>query len=198
MGQEYAYITGAASGLGFLIAKFLVSKGIKVFIADIDGHSVEAAGKELNVPFGTVNVACWESQVKTFEEAVAQFGRIDYVYPIAGIGERTWIPSAAGGDGRGFARPDMSIIDVNVNGLMFTVALALQQFRRQSLGEHGLKGKSKSLSAFTLAVSSLMSPFSSPVCQLSLRDILLLNPPNLHRIKTCGHRPRSFIWQTAS
>ena len=33
---------------------------------------------------GEVNVTDWDQQASCFEAAVKEFGRIDYVYPIAG------------------------------------------------------------------------------------------------------------------
>lgn len=35
-----------------------------------------------------MDVTSWDDQVRAFESAVGQFGRIDYVYPIAGIAEK--------------------------------------------------------------------------------------------------------------
>ncbi|RSL40969.1 hypothetical protein CEP53_013046 [Fusarium sp. AF-6] len=92
MDQQYAYVTGAASGCGLAISTFLVEKGIKVFLTDFDEKNLRVAAERLRSPFAVVNVADWESQVKGFTQAVSQFGRIDYVYPIAGIGENSWIP----------------------------------------------------------------------------------------------------------
>lgn len=147
MVQEYAYITGAASGCGLAIAKFLIQKGIKVFITDFNETTLEAAAKDLGgVPHAVVNVADWDSQVKGFKAAVAKFGRVDYVYPIAGIGEYSWIPALSADQApEDFAKPNLSIIEINTVGLLYTIALALQQFRRQGLGQHGFQGKSKSL-----------------------------------------------------
>lgn len=89
-----------------------------------------------------VNVADWDSQVAAFEKAVKEFGRIDYVFPIAGIGERKVIkndPTATE-----FEKPDLACIDVDLTGLLYTAYIAIQQFRRQDKGADGYRGKSES------------------------------------------------------
>lgn len=40
-----------------------------------------------------------------------------------------------------FAEPDLTVLDVDLKGPMYTVALAVQQFRRQERDEGGWKGK---------------------------------------------------------
>lgn len=122
----------------------LVKNNIKVFIADRDLAGAEKLVEELNkdvhvAKCAHVDAADWNSQVKAFSQAVADFGRIDYVYPIAGIGERRWIPNDPAASG--FERPDLSAIDVDLTGVLYTVGLAVQQFRRQEPGKHGFRGK---------------------------------------------------------
>jgi NAD(P)-dependent dehydrogenase (short-subunit alcohol dehydrogenase family) len=121
---------------------------IKVFVADRDLPGAEAVAAELNKNQKTqiawavrINVADWESQREGFEAAVKQFGRIDYVYPIAGIGEVSWLPNRPGATE--FTKPDLSVIDVDGTGVLYTASLAIQQFRRQEVNEYGFRGKSK-------------------------------------------------------
>lgn len=122
-----------------------MSVRIKVFIADQNGAGAESVVKELNrsgdmAQSAQVDVRDWNQQAKVFGQAIhALGGRIDYVYSIAGINERRWIdnnPSA-----EGFEAPDLSVLDVDVTGLMYTAALAVQQFRRQDKDENGFRGK---------------------------------------------------------
>lgn len=74
--------------------------------------------------------------MSAFQAALTAFdGRIDFVAPIAGIGEKKWLPTfeqmgQVGSDGA-FTKPDLSVIDVDLTGVLYTVALAVQQFRRQ-------------------------------------------------------------------
>ena len=88
-----------------------------------------------------MEVADWNSQVAAFSLAVQTFGRIDYVYAIAGISERQWLTNDVGTTK--FQPPDLSVMDVNLTGLFYTVAIAVQQFRRQQPDSNGFRGKSK-------------------------------------------------------
>lgn len=128
-----------------ILAELFIS--IRVFIADRDEEGAQKLADELNkssdhiARVSHVDTANWNSQAKAFSQAVAEFGRIDYVYPIAGIGERPWIPNDP--NGTGFVMPDLSAIDVDLTGVLYTVGLAVQQFRRQEPGKNGFRGKSK-------------------------------------------------------
>jgi len=140
-----AYITGGASGIGRAIAEMLVGKGAKVVIADRDTKGAQAFADELNkkgdvASAVTVEVLDWEGQVKAFETALAKHKRIDYVYPMAGIAERTWTPHHKGPKDA-FVKPDLAVLDVDVTGVLYTVSLALQQFRRQEPDKNGFRGK---------------------------------------------------------
>jgi len=142
MATEAAFITGGASGLGEATARMLAKKGIRVFIADRDVAGAERVAKEIGGHSAEVDVADFNSQVKAFTQAVTQFGRIDYVYAIAGVGERRWLPqkSATAGE-HGFEKPDLSVIDIDLNGVLYTASLAIQQFRRQEPNQYGFRGK---------------------------------------------------------
>jgi NAD(P)-dependent dehydrogenase (short-subunit alcohol dehydrogenase family) len=93
----------------------------------------------------------WDSQLSAFQTALRVLGgRIDFVAPIAGIGEKKWLPTFdVMGKARGdeFAKPDLSVIDVDVTGVLYTIALAVQQFRRQEpvswLASSGVKYRGK-------------------------------------------------------
>ena len=82
----------------------------------------------------------WNSQAKAFSQAVHAFERIDYVYPIAGIGERKWMDNDA--SKTGFEPPDLTVMDVDLKGLLYTISLAIQQFRKQEKDSNGFRGKS--------------------------------------------------------
>ncbi|KIX01583.1 uncharacterized protein Z518_09309 [Rhinocladiella mackenziei CBS 650.93] len=144
MSEGTAYVTGGASGIGRGIAQMLVKNHIKVFIADRDLEGAQNVVNELNKDSSVarcvhVDTTNWNSQEKAFSQAVADFGRIDYVYPIAGVGERTWIPNDPAASG--FEMPDLTVLDVDLTGVLYTVGLAIQQFRKQAPGKNGFRGK---------------------------------------------------------
>lgn len=120
----------------------------RVFIVDRDIQGANAVAAELNttrqmVWTAQVNVTDWEQQVAAFESAIDTFGRIDYVFPIAGLSERKTFPNR-GKNLTAFEKPDLSVVDVNLTAVVCTVSLALQQFRRQNVNKFGFRGKSKS------------------------------------------------------
>ncbi|OQU94359.1 hypothetical protein CLAIMM_00720 [Cladophialophora immunda] len=119
---------------------------MKVFIADIDIEGAKRLAQELNKhgekvwPL-EVNVADWDSQRKGFEAALDRLDskHVDYVCPIAGVGEGRTFPNRP--NSVGFQEPDLTKFEVNMNGFLYTVSLALQQFRRQEPNKHGFRGK---------------------------------------------------------
>ncbi|KXL41324.1 hypothetical protein M433DRAFT_139067 [Acidomyces richmondensis BFW] len=142
--QKTAYVTGAASGIARAVTEMLVGRGYKVAIADIDHEGVKAVASQCKngeiVAALQLNAADWNSQVQTFEDALrALGGRIDYVYPIAGIGERMSIPNDP--KSKVFVKPDLSVLDVDLYGFLYTTSLAIQQMRRQEKDEQGFRGK---------------------------------------------------------
>lgn len=119
---------------------------MKVVIADRNLKGAEEACQEFNTK-GRVawaveaDVGDWESQKQAFEIAVERLGRVDYVFPIAGITEKPWNPKQP--NGSGFVKPNLAVLNVNASGALYTCSLAIQQFRTQESGKYGFRGKSK-------------------------------------------------------
>lgn len=95
------------------------------------------------------NAGDWNSQLAAFKAAIQAFGRIDYVYPIAGIGEKRFLPNDP--SSQEFVKPMLSVIDVDLTGVIYTVSLAVQQMRRQERDANGWRGKGETCSC-SLAV----------------------------------------------
>ncbi|KAF2728722.1 NAD(P)-binding protein [Polyplosphaeria fusca] len=154
-----AYVTGGASGIGRALTQMLVGASYRVFIADLDIHSASQLADMLNAsyPFADprvhcakVDVASWESQLDGFKQALAFFnGRLDVAAPVAGIAERQWLKEegemlALGLEdefGEGFMRPDLRTLEVDLQGVLWTVGLAVQQMRRQEMDGEGFRGR---------------------------------------------------------
>lgn len=152
MPQQTAYLTGGAAGLGAATARMLAARNIKVFIADRDETNGQKVADDIGGHFAKVDLADWKSQVKAFTQAVTALGgRIDLVYGIGGVGERRWLPKnststgAPSGDGTAleFEMPDLTVLDIDLKGVLYTSALAIQQARRQDVGENGYRCKSE-------------------------------------------------------
>jgi len=86
VGDRAAIVTGAAHGIGRVVASHLARSGWQVILADIDG----AAASEAAADMGGAGVACDVSDEADVERLVAvaraRAGRIDAVVSNAGIG----------------------------------------------------------------------------------------------------------------
>ncbi|KAF2714666.1 NAD(P)-binding protein [Pleomassaria siparia CBS 279.74] len=145
-----AFITGGSSGIGFALSTHLLAKDYHIFIADLETSGAQTLASQHNTPtttkihYAKTDVSSWSSQLSAFQAALKVLGRIDFVAPIAGVGERKWIPNAKEmqemGEGE-FREPNLTVVDVDLKGLMYTVGLAIQQFRRQEEDANGSRGK---------------------------------------------------------
>ncbi|KAF2198777.1 NAD(P)-binding protein [Delitschia confertaspora ATCC 74209] len=145
---QTAYVTGGASGIGRALVEMLVDKGIHVFIADRDLPSARSLCQTLNSNAGStithcveVDVSSYSSQLSAFQQAVSASKTIDFVFPVAGVGEKAWLPKADEMEGKGLVEPDLSVLDVDLKGVLWTVGLAVQQMKRQDKGRDGWRGK---------------------------------------------------------
>jgi NAD(P)-dependent dehydrogenase (short-subunit alcohol dehydrogenase family) len=151
MTPKTAYVTGGASGIGLAVAHALNQRGMRVIIADINLAAAQEAVEKLQQTAAKgqdhlavkVDVSSWESQVAAFEEAIEASHRLDLVIVNAGVGEKVFVPND-GGKGKGFVKPNLGILEVDLNGFLYTSALAIQQMRRQEIDADGLRGRSKS------------------------------------------------------
>ena len=83
-------VTGGTSGIGFAVSEALLKRGAIVYVVGIPEESVKAAGKRLagysKARFAAVDVTDSEAVQKLVDDAVAQFGRLDYMFNNAGLG----------------------------------------------------------------------------------------------------------------
>lgn len=173
MRQQTAYIIGGGSGIGRAVATMLVNRGFKVAIADLNyAHAKDVAtvlGPQVSAY--EVNAASWDSQTNAFQQALEDLGgRVDFVCPIAGIGERRSIPNDP--TNKGFVKPDLACLDVDLYGLTYTVSLAVQQMRRQERDEDGIRGKGRLLGQRQRRGSVWLTQLCSCRHSLSVRFLL--------------------------
>ena len=151
MTSKTAYVTGGASGIGLAVAHALNQRGMRIVIADINLAGAQEAVSKLQQFTTTgqehlaveVDVSSWESQLAAFEKALKVVQRLDIVIINAGVGETTFVPND-GGKGQGFVKPNLRILDIDLNGFLYTSALAIQQMRRQQIDADGVRGRSES------------------------------------------------------
>jgi short-subunit dehydrogenase len=111
-----AYITGGASGIGRAVAEMLAKRGINIIIADRNMNGVTEISKQLVQNHGIqcsgveVDVADWQQQADVFRK-VSSNARIDYVFPIAGIGEKPWIKNDPNSKPDDYEIPNLVVSD---------------------------------------------------------------------------------------
>lgn len=113
LATKVAFITGAASGIGYATARSFVEEGAKVVIADLDQARAIAAAEALGpatVAFqmDVSREADWEAGTAF---AIERFGKLDIVCNVAGVGR--------GGSIEDVDLDDWKLmIDVNLTGTM--------------------------------------------------------------------------------
>ena len=83
--DKVALITGAASGIGYAVAKKLSAEGAKVVIADVNAAGVEKVCNELDCIGKAVDLSSREGCREIADLALNTYGRVDILGNIAGI-----------------------------------------------------------------------------------------------------------------
>lgn len=120
-------ITGASSGIGEATARKAAKEGLKLILTARRKDKLDALVEE----FGSGNaigVAADAGNFDELEQAVKQgvdkFGQLDAVFANAGTGVST--PGTEEGD----AEEWKQMVDVNINGLLYTAKLTLPHLRK--------------------------------------------------------------------
>ncbi len=125
-----AVITGGGGGIGLEVAKYWVSNGGKVVIADISQDLLGQAEAELKALEGEVltvvtNVTKEEDNSKLADAAIEKFGQINLVAPFAGIirdGMMVSPDRETGKVTRKMSAADFqTVVDINLTGVFLTV-----------------------------------------------------------------------------
>ncbi|KAK0557619.1 hypothetical protein OC846_000407 [Tilletia horrida] len=136
-------ITGGASGLGKNTALRFAQYGAKVVIVDRSQQGLDLAAKEARAAGGDVltvraDVTSWDDQAAAFQAAERQFGPISIVVANAGITDvETFYPEASE-DLKVPKRPNLTTVDVNIKGVLYTSRLALHYLRKGDLTSYSV------------------------------------------------------------
>ncbi|KAL4941940.1 hypothetical protein BDV06DRAFT_222636 [Aspergillus oleicola] len=131
---KVAVVTGGASGLGEAYVRALVAADALVCFGDVDNDRGNKLSTELaKTRFIHCDVTKWEDQVGLFREAASfsPSGKIDFVIANAGITHADDVFSFADE----LKKPELSIVDVNLYGVLYTVKLAMHSFIKQNGAE---------------------------------------------------------------
>ncbi len=122
-------ITGASSGIGKATAKKAASEGMRVILtarrkALLDELVDEIGGdKALGIAADAGN---YDELAEVVEQGVKRFGQLDAVFANAGTGVST--PGTEDGDPQQWK----TMVDVNINGLLYTAKLTLPHLRKST------------------------------------------------------------------
>ncbi|KAK4203192.1 hypothetical protein QBC40DRAFT_318623 [Triangularia verruculosa] len=131
-------ITGGSSGIGLSIAKYFASSSAsptRIAILDINAtigssvvSSLAADYPNTVILFKKCDVSSWEEQAQVFKDLYDnEFeGKIDIVVANAGVSERgytTLVEQETGGEGP--SKPDLSVLDINLSGVIYSVKLGI-------------------------------------------------------------------------
>jgi NAD(P)-dependent dehydrogenase (short-subunit alcohol dehydrogenase family) len=157
---KHAFITGGASGIGLAIGDALVSRGVRVSLADIDQPSLlEVLSRRSGLYGGqTLDTRDREAWADAKARAEAAFGPVDILVNNAGIGP----------NGQGFADMDPAsfdrIIAINLTGVFNGVAAFAADMRRRGRGHivntsstAGLTFSPQGAGAYTVAKHGVVS-----------------------------------------
>ncbi|MDQ3011968.1 MAG: SDR family oxidoreductase [Acidobacteriota bacterium] len=129
--NQVAIVTGAASGLGFAIAKRLADQGVQVAMCDMQKAPLNKAAKQIgaNAKAFQLDVTDEAQVAKTVKKIAKEFGRIDILVNSAGVTGKTGIKTHdVEFDNFKF------VFDVNVNGCFLTARAVLPTMLQRNYG----------------------------------------------------------------
>ncbi|WP_419213030.1 SDR family oxidoreductase [Maribacter sp. X9] len=124
--NKVAYITGGTKGIGFGVAKTLLSQGMRVAISGRSKESVEQALKDFedDSVLGIVsNVAHIADEKKAVSKILNTWGQIDVVLANAGVGNFAPIDEMTDEDWH-------QMIDTNLNGVFHTLKASVNALKK--------------------------------------------------------------------
>ncbi|WP_047247014.1 SDR family oxidoreductase [Maribacter thermophilus] len=124
--NRVAYITGGTKGIGFAVAKTLLSQGMKVAISGRSQKSVDQALKNFNDDsvLGIVSdVAKMEEEKKAVSRIVETWGQLDVVLANAGVGNFAPIDEMT-------EEAWHQMIDTNLTGAFHTLKASVEELKK--------------------------------------------------------------------
>ena len=134
--NKVAFVTGAASGIGYALCAALLSKGAKVMMADINAPGLSSALEKLGGASDTLSstlcdVRDAESVKRAAERTIEVFGKVHIVMNNAGV-------ALAGQSGRTDLKDWQWIVDINLMGVVYGVEIFTPLIKSHGEGGHFL------------------------------------------------------------
>jgi len=150
--DSVAVITGGTGGIGIALARYWLSMGGKVLLADVAGEALEKAEKVLGRD--TAVMVCdttkEEDCARLADTAIERFGRINLVAPFAGIIRDAMLLATDRDTGKVRTKMSLedfrSVLDVNLTGVFLTI---------RECGERMINNDCKGLICLISSVGSL-------------------------------------------
>jgi NAD(P)-dependent dehydrogenase (short-subunit alcohol dehydrogenase family) len=120
--ERTVFVTGAARGIGEHVARVAAARGARVFLAGLEPERLAGLARELDAGWAECDVTDQASLAAAVESTVERTGRIDAVVANAGIAN---LGTVSVSDVEALVRT----IDVNLNGVVRTVAATLPHVR---------------------------------------------------------------------
>ncbi|MGI9527866.1 MAG: SDR family oxidoreductase [Weeksellaceae bacterium] len=126
--DKVVYITGGTKGIGFGVAKFLLSKGMRVAISGRDLETAQKAAKELSDDETRVlglssDVSALSDENKANEKIIEKFGQLDVVLANAGVGHFAPVYELEDKDWH-------QMIDTNLTGCFHTLKANFESLKK--------------------------------------------------------------------
>jgi len=125
--ESVAVITGGTGGIGISLARYWLSKGGKVVLADVMEKALEQAERDLKGEVATMacDVTNEADCGRLADMAIDRFGKINLVAPFAGIIKDGLMLSTDKQTGKVKKKMSLEdfkqVVDINLNGVFLTV-----------------------------------------------------------------------------
>lgn len=201
MAGKSVLITGASSGLGLEMARQFAAKGYDLALCARSFEALETLAGELagthavRAEAYALDVADGDQVNAVVTRAAEDLGKLDIVVASAGLGD---MPRVGAGDLKVIQR----LVDANVFGLMATVEVAVELFRKQGFGQvvglssvladRALTPGSAVYSASKAAVTTYMEGVALETYKENI-DVTVLAPGYIDTPMNRGTKSRPFV-----
>ncbi|VUC25173.1 unnamed protein product [Clonostachys rosea] len=137
-------VTGSSSGIGLETAKLLLDVGAFVVAGDVNPVPIE----HQNIAFHKTNITLWEDLLGLFELAESKHGKVDHVFANAGVAPKTLFVEDEVDENGKPVPPNLSVVDVNLKGTIYTVTMGLHFIKKQKKGSIVVTASASSFQRF--------------------------------------------------